>query len=114
MVAHLGPLPAGGRELTHTPYTQPGPSRPDSITIERALLERILDRVEYLAGRIEELTRTDREFYTVGEFARLTGWKPATVREWCGQAKLKADYDERRRERWHIHPDELRRVSRKA
>ena len=78
-----------------------------------SLRSTLVEAIEALREELKTLTRTERDFYTVNEFARLTGWEPATVRIWCLNAKLKAKHCPRKREKREIDPRELTRVPRK-
>jgi hypothetical protein len=73
----------------------------------------ILDKLAALESKIDTLTRTEPDYYSITEFARLTGWSHWTVRQWCKEGRLKARYEPKKRERWEIDPRELKRVGRK-
>lgn len=82
------------------------------LTVED--LQPILSELRELRSAVQSLTRTEPDFYTVNEFAKLTGWAPYTIRQWCNEGKLKARADHRKRDSWEIDPDEVKRVKRKT
>jgi hypothetical protein len=79
-------------------------------------LEDRLERIEALLTVLVERDQV-REWYSVGEFARLVGRCGFTVREWCRQGRLLAAKKESGRgayTAWSISHEELLRYQREG
>jgi hypothetical protein len=83
------------------------------VVCDRELITDLAKQLDRLTERLDAMTTTERESLTVAEFAKITGWTPAIVREWLREGRIEGAYDEKRRERWAIDPEELKRVPRK-
>src|SRR5262245_13245338 len=71
----------------------------DNVAAMNDKLTAIDDDLVALRSEVQLLTRSEPLFYTVVQFARLTGWKASTIREWCHQRKLKAKYCPRKHDK---------------
>jgi hypothetical protein len=87
-------------------------TRPTDIALALERLERIESMLVLLVER-----QQIREWYSVGEFARIVGRSEFTCREWCRHGRIRAEKKDSGRgayASWVISHEELQRYQREG